>query len=822
MKIQVLTSDGEGGQAWADPSGAIDDTAGEGDTDVTWSADKLDEEFTDVKNHIHGVDEVKADVIYGSENGSIVKIKDGSDGLSIRSIQINITPVQSGEGEPSSQNIRPFIGFTGCKITKTGENILDISQYDSKYNEMTIDKENDSIINSKIYSGNSNKIIFSQTFPKGTYTIYGKVKGTGSNGLRLLSTAQFQGGTWNNSYQAYWKNFENNKLTFTVDTSTKIGLIFLSASGHTNEPATGYGIIFTKGNGEEYNLSWNSQAGTLYGAEVEAISGGVVKTFGRIDSYNGEELPGIWYSDRDVYEEGTYPTTGAEVVYELPESISYTITGINVNTTYGENNLWSSTDSGIDCEYRSDTELFLKKYAEKEISKVRERIICVNPKMFGAVGDGVTDDSAAMQETFDYASGENIPVDVTNGSYLFENVLLRNNRSYEVYGTFAPSKWVSNNTKLVPSLIVKAGSVGFIGERSSDEQTVSSLPNVYMNMHNVVVKGQDGQTLPVIFKDVIFTGSNFYGICATWFSCFIEGILKGNSFIRYCNFMEFTETVFRSWTDKNRLYNDVSFPDTKFISNQFLGNLKHKNTLNYPSVFEGNTFLFSCFSDNFIGSMWSVVKSYDNYVTGWRSNNNIYSFCPYLIWKINGDELSSIRFVESNVINDAIWNQALYVIQNSTEGQNYFNDYSGNPRITQENIPFINSDSIEFTVIKDPMLNKCDNLLRDVTKFISTKITKAYLNKVSGVDYAPSISKQVENIENAFTTKIPITDYNDNHDNYIYTHIDSWDWREETTIPIIEDSNYRYVLEGQKCYYNNKLLICHGDSWYDAMGNVIS
>ena len=54
---QVLTSDGEGGQAWADPSGAIDDTAGEGDTDKTWSADKLDEEFTDVLNDIQGMED---------------------------------------------------------------------------------------------------------------------------------------------------------------------------------------------------------------------------------------------------------------------------------------------------------------------------------------------------------------------------------------------------------------------------------------------------------------------------------------------------------------------------------------------------------------------------------------------------------------------------------------------------------------------------------------------------------------------------------------------------------------------------------------------
>lgn len=40
-----------------DPSQLIDDTAGEGQTGKTWSADKLDEEFTDVLTAIHGVEQ---------------------------------------------------------------------------------------------------------------------------------------------------------------------------------------------------------------------------------------------------------------------------------------------------------------------------------------------------------------------------------------------------------------------------------------------------------------------------------------------------------------------------------------------------------------------------------------------------------------------------------------------------------------------------------------------------------------------------------------------------------------------------------------------
>ena len=52
---QVLTADGEGGASWQDPTGGdpteiIDDTAGDGDTDKVWSADKSHELLTEINS----------------------------------------------------------------------------------------------------------------------------------------------------------------------------------------------------------------------------------------------------------------------------------------------------------------------------------------------------------------------------------------------------------------------------------------------------------------------------------------------------------------------------------------------------------------------------------------------------------------------------------------------------------------------------------------------------------------------------------------------------------------------------------------------------
>ena len=94
---------------------------------------------------------------------------------------------------------------------------------------------------------------------------------------------------------------------------------------------------------ETRNISLPS---AIYSGIVDVLNGTVIITHGHIASYNGETLPGVWYSDRDVYASGTTPTVGAEVVYELETPIeqtcsSYTPTMFSNIDTY----LWASHQS---------------------------------------------------------------------------------------------------------------------------------------------------------------------------------------------------------------------------------------------------------------------------------------------------------------------------------------------------------------------------------------------------------------------------------------------------------------------------------------------
>lgn len=90
-------------------------------------------------------------------------------------------------------------------------------------------------------------------------------------------------------------------------------------------------------------VTWNDIAGTIYEGTYDVTKGILTKTYDYIASYNGETLPSAWISDRDVYAEGTTPTTGAQIIYELATPVTYELPKYELNSYVGVNNFWAST-----------------------------------------------------------------------------------------------------------------------------------------------------------------------------------------------------------------------------------------------------------------------------------------------------------------------------------------------------------------------------------------------------------------------------------------------------------------------------------------------
>ena len=84
---------------------------------------------------------------------------------------------------------------------------------------------------------------------------------------------------------------------------------------------------------------------TIMGGSYDFVSGEGFETWDYIASYAGETLPGEWMSDRDVYAEGTTPTTGAEVAYIAVTPTPITLTPADVNLLKGSNTVWTDGDN---------------------------------------------------------------------------------------------------------------------------------------------------------------------------------------------------------------------------------------------------------------------------------------------------------------------------------------------------------------------------------------------------------------------------------------------------------------------------------------------
>ena len=100
------------------------------------TADKMN----NIENGIKGVEEVATSLkedyttifdsayVTDTASGSIASFPDGADGVPVKSITVDIEPVQSGSGDPSPTNIRPISGHTSAMVTRTGKNLLDPSK----------------------------------------------------------------------------------------------------------------------------------------------------------------------------------------------------------------------------------------------------------------------------------------------------------------------------------------------------------------------------------------------------------------------------------------------------------------------------------------------------------------------------------------------------------------------------------------------------------------------------------------------------------------------------------------------------------------------
>jgi hypothetical protein len=292
----------------------------------------------------------KADIIVNSASGAIVSIPDAK-AAPVVGLTVGIEPVQSGSGDPSPDNVRPISGWTEAKITKTGKNLFPTALPDNAIKALESGGVLVSAVNTMFFGipCKPNTDYYYSADEKGAIaSIYlgDKAPALGDAVVKINAMANLK------------------ERAFNTGTHTWVLIQIVNASSF-DKIAANHAMLEVGSAKTSYEPTIPSTEvtidldGTVYGGTVDVLTGTLTVTDAQIASYAGETLPSTWISDRDVYAEGTTPTTGAQVVYKLADPVTVQLTSATLSMLYGNNTLWADTGD-ISVDYKADTKLYIE------------------------------------------------------------------------------------------------------------------------------------------------------------------------------------------------------------------------------------------------------------------------------------------------------------------------------------------------------------------------------------------------------------------------------------------------------------------------------
>lgn len=343
--------------------------------------------------------------------GSIASFPDGADDIPLKSLVVNIDPVQSGSGDPSPDNVRPISGWTGANVTRCGKNLFDKSVVE--VGALKADGTVQVTGPTKYVSG------YIRISPNTSYYL--------SN---VIPANDGRSGFWYDANKNPIEAISQSPYTLTsfavVSPSNaeyaRIGCYIASADicqlelGSIATPYEPY-------NGQTIPIDWQTEAGTVYGGKLDVLSGVLTVDRYFIDpsqwTQYGASNGYIAYQIRNLpegrYEVGNYaknkplsniiaefgsfssstmnkniiqpprpnsnvvymalqdgidPTT-VELSYFTARLITIQLTPHDVKTLLGQNNIFADTGD-TEVEYRADTKLYIERLTEPDADMIAD------------------------------------------------------------------------------------------------------------------------------------------------------------------------------------------------------------------------------------------------------------------------------------------------------------------------------------------------------------------------------------------------------------------------------------------------------------------
>ena len=303
------------------------------------------------------VNKLKEDGFLKTVSGDIVTLADAVPNIPLVQLLASIEPVQSGSGDPSPTNVRPISGWTGVKVmrtginvwdeewelgtfdTTTGENITNLNQIRAK-NLIPILPEKEYYFKSPLSGTDGFWVIFYDA-DKNIITDYSPTGYIGKSG---------------NSYRY------NNMVCTTPQTAYYCRFYMVASYGTTynhdisiNYPSTD--TSYHPYQGQTYDITFPSEAGTVYGGTLNVTSGlltvtHTLYTINGTESFNNNGTLSygglqIMYTPTPTKANG-YPNPQSDLISNIFNNKSLVITDpyyINGRTTNG--NIYFNMPSGV-------------------------------------------------------------------------------------------------------------------------------------------------------------------------------------------------------------------------------------------------------------------------------------------------------------------------------------------------------------------------------------------------------------------------------------------------------------------------------------------
>lgn len=364
--------------------------------------DSIPEDYTELSEDVDNLKGAKATVITNSASGAIASFEDGADGMPLKSLTVNIEPVQEGSGDPSPENVRPITGWTGCNVTRTGKNLW--KPFDSQtINGVTLTVDDDGGC-SLTGTATANAIfVMPVTILSGSYYLSAHNSDIVGASVRLMLVSNTGGADKQiylsvaNAAAPITLDTEYNQLRIRVNagaasTSTKFyPQLELGSTGTAYEPFVANDI---------YPITFPASAGTVYGGSLDVTTGVLTVDRASVTITDasvltmGENIAYFRPTPRPVYPALIPPISDAvayvtitsnqyirfndvlddetaeayltrhggsiTVVYRVAP-IVYDLSDIpEITTLLGANNIWADCGA-VTVEYPADTKLYIQK-----------------------------------------------------------------------------------------------------------------------------------------------------------------------------------------------------------------------------------------------------------------------------------------------------------------------------------------------------------------------------------------------------------------------------------------------------------------------------